>query len=63
MIRELIFAASIVTVPAFSAVEVKQSAGAVDVTIDGQPFTTLHYGDSTMKPYLAPLRTQSGISF
>ena len=60
MIRELFLVASLMAVPAFSAVEVKEGAGQTDVVIDGQPFTTFHYGDSKMKPYLAPLRTQTG---
>jgi hypothetical protein len=43
-----------------AAVEIKQGANTVEVVIDGQPFTTLHYGQSVMKPYLAPLRAPSG---
>jgi hypothetical protein len=43
-----------------AAVEIKQGPKTVDVLIDGQPFTTLHYGESVMKPYLAPLRAPSG---
>lgn len=38
----------------------KQSADKVEVTVDGKPFTTFHYGPDTMKPYLAPLRSPSG---
>lgn len=60
VIRELILAASVISMPGFSAVEVKQSPGKVDVLVDGQPFTALHYGESTMKPFLAPLRSQTG---
>ena len=60
MIRELFLVASLLAVPAFPAVEVKEGAGQIDVVVDGQPFTTFHYGDAKMKPYLAPLRTQSG---
>jgi hypothetical protein len=33
---------------------------AVDVTIDGKPFTTFHYGADVAKPYLAPVRSASG---
>ena len=43
-----------------AAVDIKPGTNRVDVAIDGQPFTTLHYGGSTMKPYLAPLRTATG---
>ncbi|MBY0507330.1 MAG: PmoA family protein [Bryobacteraceae bacterium] len=32
----------------------------VDVTIDGQPYTTLYFGPDTTKPYLHPLRAASG---
>lgn len=46
--------------PAFTAVEIKQAPDKVEVAIDGQPFTTLHYGENVMKPYLAPIRTSSG---
>ena len=57
----ILVAAALLTVPVFAAVEVKQSADKVDITIDGQPFTTLHYGASTKKPFLAPLRAASGV--
>jgi hypothetical protein len=60
VIREAILVASLATLPLFSAVEVKQGSDSVDVSIDGQPFTTLHYGGATMKPYLAPIRASSG---
>jgi hypothetical protein len=46
--------------PIFAAVEIKQGPDKVDVVIDGQPFTTLHYGGATMKPFLAPIRSSSG---
>jgi Family of unknown function (DUF6807) len=41
-------------------VVVAASADAVAVTIDGQPFTTLHAGKEARKPYLHPLLTASG---
>ena len=44
----------------FGAVDITQSAGKVDVAIDGKPFTSLHYGDSVMKPFLHPLISASG---
>jgi hypothetical protein len=40
--------------------QVKFSRDAVDITVDGKPFTTFHYGEETGKPYLAPLRSASG---
>jgi hypothetical protein len=40
--------------------QVKFSRDAIDVTIDGKPFTTFHYGAENGKPYLAPLRSASG---
>ena len=36
------------------------SAGRIQVTIDGKPYTTLFCGPETSKPYLHPLRSQSG---
>jgi hypothetical protein len=54
-------AAALLTLPAFAAVEVKQSPDKIDISIDGQPFTTLYYGPSTKKPFLAPLRAASGV--
>ena len=32
----------------------------INVTIDGRPFTTFHYGAAANKPFLAPLRSASG---
>lgn len=34
---------------------------AVDVIVDGRPFTSFHYGDEWDKPFLHPLTTASGI--
>ncbi|HYP09831.1 MAG TPA: PmoA family protein [Bryobacteraceae bacterium] len=53
--------AVVAALPVFAAVEVKQGTDKVEVTIDGLPFTTLHYGESTKKPFLAPLRAPSGV--
>jgi hypothetical protein len=36
------------------------AADRIDVDLDGQPFTTFHYGLESHKPYLAPLRSSSG---
>jgi hypothetical protein len=32
----------------------------IDIDLDGQPFTTFHYGVESHKPYLAPLRSATG---
>ncbi len=32
----------------------------IDISVDGQPFTTFYYGAQSNKPYLAPLRSPSG---
>ena len=32
----------------------------IDISVDGQPFTTFYYGTQSNKPYLAPLRSPSG---
>jgi hypothetical protein len=40
---------------------VKQGTDRVDVSIDGQPFTTLFYGEATSMPFLSPLRAPSGV--
>ncbi len=37
-----------------------ENAGKIDVTIDGQPFTSLYFGADTNKPYLWPLRSADG---
>jgi Methane oxygenase PmoA len=58
--RELILAAFVAIAPSFAAVDVKKGVDRIDVLIDGQPFTTLVYGDATWKPFLAPLRAPSG---
>jgi hypothetical protein len=33
---------------------------AVEVSVDGKPFTTFEYGEKVAKPYLAPVRSASG---
>src|SRR5436305_11933550 len=40
--------------------QVKFSRDQIDITVDGKPFTTFHYGNESGKPYLAPLRSASG---
>jgi hypothetical protein len=37
-----------------------ENAGKIDVTIDGQPSTSLYFGEDINKPYLWPLRSADG---
>jgi hypothetical protein len=46
--------------PLAADVKVTDEKGRVTVDINGQPFTTLYYGEDVMKPYLHPLRSASG---
>ncbi len=47
---------------AIAQVEFENVAGDhIAITIDGQPFSNLFYGPTHTKPYLAPLRTASGL--
>jgi hypothetical protein len=43
-----------------ASVELKQSSTQIDISIDGQPFTTYYFDPAVAKPYLMPLRTASG---
>lgn len=52
---------ALLCLPLAAQVQFQQSADHIDITIDGKPFATFHYGDAAPKPYLAPLRTASGI--
>jgi len=45
---------------AFAQVAITPRGPAIDVIIDGKPFTTFFFGEDTTKPYLHPLRTASG---
>jgi len=47
--------------PLCAQVQFQQAADHIEITIDGKPFGTFHYGEAAPKPYLAPLRTASGI--
>lgn len=40
--------------------QVRFTPDVIAVNIDGQPFTTFHYGADAGKPFLAPLRSASG---
>lgn len=43
-------------------VKLTKGQGTVEVTVDGQPFTTFHYGDDLPKPYFAPVLAPGGVS-
>jgi hypothetical protein len=49
-----------VALTASAQVKFSESAGKIDVAIDGKPFTTFYYGAETPKPYLHPLRAADG---
>jgi hypothetical protein len=51
----------IAALPLCAQVKFSQSAGKIDVEIDGKPFTTFYSGGEAPKPYLAPLRTAAGL--
>jgi hypothetical protein len=52
----------LITLPLAAEVKMTRQQDRVDVTINGQPFTTFYLGaDQGHKPYLHPLRTASGI--
>ena len=40
--------------------QVRFSRDQITIDVDGKPFTTFHYGASSGKPFLAPLRSASG---
>jgi hypothetical protein len=44
-----------------AAVKLERSGNQIDVTIEGQPFTTYYFDPEMAKPYLMPLRTASGV--
>jgi len=46
--------------PAAAQVKITQAADRISVEIDGKPFTDLHIGPETAKPFLWPLRAASG---
>jgi hypothetical protein len=63
MMRNAALLALLAFVPVFGQVEVRKAAdGRIDVAIDGKPFTSLYYGNDFAKPFLAPLRTASGLA-
>jgi hypothetical protein len=42
-------------------VSFKEKPNKIEVEIDGQPFTTFHYGSDWPKPFLHPWRAASGL--
>ncbi len=46
--------------PLCAQVKFTQSAGKIDIEINGKPFSTFYVGAEAPKPYLAPLRTADG---
>ena len=46
--------------PLAGQVRFTKDTGKIDVAIDGQPFTSLYFGEDTNKPYLWPLRSADG---
>jgi hypothetical protein len=44
-----------------ASVELKRTQSAIEVLIDGKPFTTYYFDPAIAKPYLMPLRTASGV--
>ena len=51
----------ILALPLCAQVKFTQTPGKIDVSIDGKPFTTFYSGLNAPKPYLAPLRSASGL--
>lgn len=54
-----IFLAALLALPCFADVKIARNGDRIDVTIDGQPFTTFYIAGAS-KPYLHPLRSPSG---
>ena len=55
--------AAAATLPAqvkFTPHKTGDAVDAIEVSIDGKPFTTFQYGATVAKPYLAPVRSASG---
>ena len=46
---------------AASEVKLERTGQQIDVSLDGQPFTTYYFDSAVAKPYLMPLRTASGV--
>ncbi len=59
--KAAVFALALLCLPLCAQVQFQQAADHIDISIDGKPFATFHYGEDAPKPYLAPLRTAGGI--
>jgi hypothetical protein len=53
-------AAAILLLAPLAQAQVKMSPDAINIQVDGKPFTTFHYGIDAAKPFFAPLRSASG---
>jgi hypothetical protein len=51
---------TMLAVPVWAQVQLRQHPDRVSVEIEGKPFTEMFYGPGTTKPYLHPLRSASG---
>lgn len=60
MLTAFLFLVAVLPTPAADAVLLKRDGDQVEITVHGQPFTTLYFGAESPKPYLHPLRTASG---
>jgi hypothetical protein len=58
--KTAVLALSLLCLPLGAQVQFQQSAGQIDITIDGKPFGTFYFGEDAPKPYLSPLRAASG---
>jgi hypothetical protein len=57
-----IFVLSAGVLPAFAQVEMQQAGSDhIAIAINGQPFSDFYFGSSYPKPFLAPLRTATGL--
>lgn len=45
---------------AHAAVQLKPGDSTVDVSVDGKPFMTFHYGENWPKPFFSPVRASNG---
>jgi hypothetical protein len=60
MLHALLPLALAVAWPAAAEVRITQGPQSATIEINGEPFTTLHFGKQAGKPFLHPLRTASG---
>jgi hypothetical protein len=58
-VKRILFS-MLLALPLTADVKLTKQADRVDISIDGQPFSTFFFGPDTMKPYLHPLRAADG---